>query len=122
MIVFKIIFIPVCIAIVAVTYTYILTRAGQILSGFYNWLDQVFKTDKRAAEGKEVHPVFMVIMYCEKCFSGQVALWLFLYYNWNNYLYHFRIDYIFIHIFFVLYTIFLSSVIKHSYIKHTEYD
>lgn len=111
---------PAMIAVIAVSYTYILTRPGQFLSGLYNWLDEIFKTDKRALHGKGPHWIFMIIIFCEKCFGGQFAFWFFLYYEWNNYVHDFYLLLLFQHIFFTLFTIMLSSIFKHKYIKHIE--
>lgn len=109
---------PFAIAFCAVTYTYILTQPGMFFYSIYHHLDIFFKTDERALEGKGPHWIFMIIIYCEKCFGGQVAFWLFLYFNF--YRYNFVI--FLMHIFCTLFTIFLSSIIKHKYIKQTEND
>lgn len=49
--------------------------------------------------------------YCEKCFAGQLAFWLFLYYNWRDY----KID-IFNtlqhHVIFISVVIFITIIIK----------
>lgn len=107
------------IAVLAVTYTYILTQPGQLFNGLYNKLDKFFKTDYRRSIGKSEHPLFKILIYCHLCFSGQVSLWVFLYFNYFNY----TINPIYIlmcHIFTVATTIFISAILKGIYTKYIE--
>lgn len=75
MISFLILF-PLAVAISAYTYAVILTEPGMILNGVYNWLYR-----------KSYHPEvaagkwwFKPLIGCERCFAGQLANLLFLYY------------------------------------------
>lgn len=108
------------IAILAVVYTYILTQPNMLFNGIYNKFDRFFKTDQRRANGKGVHPVFMVLMYCHLCFSGQIALWLFLILNYKNYEVNFGYT-LLQHILFVSFTIFCAGIFKNIYTKYIEH-
>lgn len=66
------------IALFAFVYAYLLTRPNALFNGLYNRADVFFKTDERLRNGKPLHPLFMLLIHCEKCIAGQVALWLFL--------------------------------------------
>jgi hypothetical protein len=102
------------IAVLAVVYTQLLTDTNMIFNGVYNRLYRFFKTDQRAREGKPYHPLFMILIYCEKCFAGQVAFWLFIYHNFADYNF-------LIHLFFVAFTI-LSAYILNNIIKHIKHE
>jgi hypothetical protein len=98
------------IAVTAVVYSYILTRPNALLNGFYNWAYVFFKTDERSNQGRPFHPLFMVLIHCEKCVAGQAALWLYLISNWHKY--HFLQ-----HVFFTAFTIIIAGLIKNIYTK-----
>lgn len=98
------------IAVAAVVYTYILTRPNAVLNGIYNNLYNFFKTDERLSQGKPIHPLFMILIHCEKCFAGQAAAWLYLLINWSNYN-------LLQHIFFTAFTILITGIIKNLYTK-----
>lgn len=92
-----------------------------ILNGLYNRLDAFFNTDKRSCTSKGPHWVFMVIMYCEKCNAGQLALWIFLYKYALPYYFEFGlIDAIGALMGFITLAIFTASVLKGLYIKYIE--
>ncbi len=107
------------IAITSVVYSYILTQPGEIFGWLFGKLNEFFKTDERTSQGLGPHPLFKMIMWCEKCVSGQMSLWLFLIINWKYYA-----EGVFIivipHAFFVTLSIFLSLTIKKIYNKHIE--
>lgn len=105
------------IAITAFVYSNILILPGEIFGKLYGKLDVFFKTDERAAEGKPVHPVFKMIMQCEKCVSGQMALWIFMICIFPKYMDACFI-YIIPHILFIGLTIFLTLIIKKLYTKY----
>lgn len=102
------------IAVLCFVYSTILTEENAILNSFYNRMYNVFKTDERASQGKPIHPVFMILIHCSKCVSGQVSFWCFLLLNYSNYN-------IVLHFFFVSFVIFTNAFIHELYklIKHT---
>lgn len=110
------------IAITAFTYSYILTGPNEIFGSLYGKLNDFFKTDLRRQSGKSFHPLFKMIMACEKCVSGQMALWIYLAWHYENYLVSFRLGlYNFIeHVLFISTTIFLTTIIKFIYTKKIE--
>lgn len=110
------------IAITAFTYSYILTQPNEIFGKLYGIFNTLFKTDKRISAGKGVHPLFKMIMWCEKCVSGQMALWIFLAFHYNYYLINLSlaIQTLITHIIFIGTTIFLTVIIKSIYIKKIE--
>jgi len=105
------------LAIGAFVFSNLLTDENQILNGVYKWLYKIFKTDERKDDGKPVHPLFMALMYCEKCVAGQWSFWFFLFANFSFY----NFNLFFTHIFFVLTTIFLAALIKLLYELIKEY-
>lgn len=107
----------IIIAMIAFVYSVLLTEENALLNGTYNRLYDWFKTDERAAKGKPVDPIFMLIMYCERCIAGQIAFWFFIYENW---IYYFEdpIQALLYHFGFVALTIILTVTLKESYIKY----
>lgn len=107
------------IAITAFTYSYILTQPNEIFGGLYGKLNIIFKTDERMIKGLGLHPIFKMVMACEKCVSGQLSLWIYLFWNYENYTFGFRLSIynLIEHIFFVTTTIFLTTIIKSIYLK-----
>ena len=93
------------IAVTAFVYSYVLTQPGEFFGKIYGKLDILFKTDARVSEGKGVHPLFKMIMWCEKCVAGQMAFWIFLACTWRLYLHR---EFIFVipHILFIGLSIF----------------
>jgi hypothetical protein len=63
------------------------------------------------------HPIFKMIIGCEKCVSGQMALWIFLFFNYKNYL-ALEFSTIIYHALFIALTIFTTTIIKSIYSKH----
>lgn len=106
------------IAMAAYVYTNILTDVNQIFNGIYNWLDEKLNS---SLEGGDKHWLFMVLIYCEKCVGGQMALWIYLYFNYKSYSTDTIIT-LLQHVFFVTFTILSATVIKelHKHIKPNE--
>lgn len=107
------------IAIAAVVYSYILTQNGEVFGGLYGVLDRLFQSDRRACRGLGPHPIFKMIMWCEKCVAGQMSLWIFLYVAFPFY----RRGQLFImvpHALFICLGIFLALCVKKFYTKYIE--
>lgn len=96
------------IGLLAFVYTYLLTEPNAIFHGLYMWLYKFFKTQEREDEGRPIHPLFMVLIHCEKCFAGQSAFWIYVFSNFYNYNF-------LQHIFFTAYAIFIAAIIKALY-------
>lgn len=101
MIDYEIAFLIACLAYV---YSVVLTDANQLLNPLYKRLYIYFKTDERINEGKDYHWLFKILIHCEKCVSGQWALWTYLAMNYLNYNF-------FYHLFFISYTITITILI-----------
>ncbi len=84
------------LAIVAFVYSEVLTEPGMAL----NWLFHLLN--------KLPEFLFKPLIGCFKCVSGQMALWVFLYFNWNGY------DLIAFgnHVFFISLTIIASWIVS----------
>lgn len=108
------------IAITAVVYSYVLTQPGEIFAGLYKRLDTWFKTDERQMKfGKGPHPLFKLLIWCEKCVAGQWSLWIFLICAWPWYQRGYLIL-IIPHVLFIGLTIFLALCIKKFYRSNIE--
>ena len=114
---FFFVFCALMVAVSAFVYSNLLTGTGEILGGVYGFLDRVFKTDERAEQGKPIHPLFKMLMQCEKCVAGQWALWSFLIVNWNLYARGYYLL-ILVHLAFIFLSIFLALIVKSFYTKH----
>ena len=99
------------IACTAVVYTCILTEPGEIFASWKRFLDSKLNTPKRACNGLGMHPLYKVLVYCEKCIAGQMALWIFLIYNFDYYQ-HGRWITIIPHVLFIGFTIFSAVAAK----------
>ena len=108
------------ISISAFVYANILSQPGEVFGKWYGFLNNLFQTDKRIVEGKGLHPIFKMIIGCEKCVSGQLAFWFFMAHYYNGYLSgtHSFIYNVFEHILFTCTTIFLTTIIKSLYEKY----
>ena len=107
------------IAVFAFVYTNILTDAEMLLNPLYNYLD--CKLNGPCNDGTN-HWLFKVLIHCERCVSGQLALWIYFYYNFVNYIFNFSIDLIFSHLFFITFTILLTCILKGIYNKHIKWN
>ena len=108
------------IAITAFVYSNILTQPGEIFGKVYEQLDSFFGTDKRSCAGKGLHPIFKMIMACEKCVSGQLAFWYFLAHYYTGYLSGTQ-SFIYNaleHAIFTCTTIFVTTIIKSLHNKY----
>lgn len=95
------------IAIFAYTYAGILTEPNQIFNGLYKKLNFAFNGNT----GKK-HWLFKIIIGCEKCVAGQIALWLYAITHIMEYQ-EYPEETPFLHLAFIAFTIFLTSVITH---------
>jgi len=109
------------IAVFAFIYSNILTEPNMILSGWYKWLYKVFKTDKRNEQGKGYHWLFMILVHCEKCIAGQLALWFTLIANWFDIVVNHDYSLIVVIIFSITLCILFTLIIKHTY-NRLKYD
>lgn len=104
------------LAIFAFVYSYVLTKNGEVLGTVYKKLYHLFKSDQRASDGLPRHPLFKVLIDCEKCVGGQWALWSFLLYQYKYY----SLEMVLPHLLFITLTIYLTIIIKSTYIKFIE--
>jgi hypothetical protein len=112
-------FCSLLISVIAVVYSYVLTFPGEIFFNLYKLLHKAFQTDEREAKGLYPHPIFKLLIACEKCVAGQIALWSYLALMWPAYL-KFKIAAVaFGHIGFVAMTIFLTVIMKKLYQNYT---
>lgn len=107
------------LGLMAFVYSYLLTEPNAPLHGVYKWLSKFFKTNEREMEGRPIHPLFMVLMYCEKCVAGQCALWLFLWLHFAQYQIEISVALVLRHVFFVCWSIVMAGTIKALYIRLT---
>lgn len=107
------------IAMAAFTYSYLLTRPNSLLNGWYNRLHLFFKTDERQQKGKPYHPLFMLLIHCEKCIAGQAALWIYLALNWQQFIYA-PVFALLRLIFFITFSIFAAAFIHYAWRKFLE--
>ena len=91
----------ILIGLASVVYVIILQEPGMILNKYSNYLDSL---------GCNWRYFTYPFALCERCNSGQIALWAYLYYNWYNY------D-LLQHIFYVSIAIFSSVIFKFIYFK-----
>lgn len=69
------------IACAACVYVLILTQPGEIFAGWYRFLYNAFNIEQYIIQGKPNPWYFKLLIGCEKCISGQLALWIFLIQN-----------------------------------------
>jgi hypothetical protein len=112
----------ILIAVASVTYSNILTQPNAIFNPLYNKLYNYFKTDERRGNGKPYHPLFMLLIHCEKCIAGQAAFWLYIcVYAPNSFgRPSGALVTVLQLIFFTTFTIFSASIISIIYKKHTQ--
>ncbi len=107
----------IIIAMIAFVYSVLLTEQHALFCGVYNFLYELFETDERISEGKPMHWLFMILIGCDRCVAGQIALWFFLYRNYELYAGDF-FEALLIHLGFVSLTILLTVALKESYYKY----
>lgn len=106
----------ILIAIFAFVYSSLLTKPNQLFNSLYNKLYDVFKNDQRKEAGMGLHPLFMVLIHCEKCIAGQAALWLYIYFNGIGYFF-WPIETLINHILFVTFTILIADILRNTHNK-----
>ena len=106
---------PALIAIAAFVYSYILTQPGEVFGPWNRFLSERLNKN-RLNEGLPLHPLYKLLVGCEKCIAGQVSLWSYLYVTHEYY----SLLIGFGHVLFVCLTIFLAVVIKGFYKKYIE--
>lgn len=95
-------------AICGVTWIRYLLDPDGLLSGFPIWLDFIIETFK--IKGRLADKIRWVLTQCEKCFSGQLALWAFPF---------IPMDYVWwIHILFICLSIFFAGIINAIIRRH----
>lgn len=97
--------------VIAFVYSNLLTQPEHLLAWWYRFWFDFFKGNERIMSGKPRHPLFMVIVHCEKCIAGEFALWYYLYHHYNDY------DFIY-HISFISLSILFASCIRGIYFKY----
>ncbi len=97
------------IAVAAFVYTNILTEPEMLFNGLYNYLDGKFIGKWRF--------IFKILIHCEKCLSGQLAFWIYLWVNYNFYLSSEFLSIGLNHIFFVSFAILIATILNIIYKK-----
>jgi|SRR3972149_4608034 len=107
------------IAVVSFVYTNILTGNGEAFGWLYKRMYHLFKSDERESKGLPRHPLFKVLIDCEKCVAGQISFWSFLIIHYNEYL---KVSFLLAlqHLLFVGLTIFFTIIVKSFYKKVIE--
>lgn len=105
------------IAVLSYVYTNVLTEPTEIFSKWKAWLHNKLNDEDKLNAGLGYHALFKVLVHCEKCFSGQAALWVYLILSFNTYLDSILIPKaLFIltlkHLCFIALTIFTTIIIK----------
>jgi hypothetical protein len=103
------------IACTAIFYCVVLTQPKMLLHKPYSYLYKKFVV--QAGQEEVAHPLFKILMYCEKCWGGQAALWVFLYNKWEEYLYD-PISTLCIHIAFISVTVLQIIILKQLYDRY----
>ncbi|MCX6328201.1 MAG: hypothetical protein NTZ85_01620 [Bacteroidia bacterium] len=91
----------IILAIVAWTYTIILTDSGMILEGWKRWINDNIKQEW----------ITSPLINCEYCVSGQLALWYYL-------ITYFQTYNLWQHIVFICITIFTIEIINYGLKAH----
>jgi hypothetical protein len=107
----------ILIAVLAFVYSNLLMQPDAMLNGFYNRMDVRFKTDERKQNGKGRHWLFMITVHCEKCIAGQLAFWLFPFFNYIGYILN-PVYTSLVHLLFVAFAIFSAAIIHGIYNKY----
>lgn len=100
-------FLTWAIAVSAFTYSNILTEGDMILAPFWEWADNRFVGGQRW--------IFQVLINCQFCISGQWALWYYIIYCIKDYPNHMHPYSWFVHMWFILQTIFMAKVVTWLY-------
>lgn len=73
------------LAVLAYVYTNVLTEPTEIFSKWKSFLHNKLNDEEKLNAGLGYHPLFKVLVHCEKCFAGQTALWVYLILSHNRY-------------------------------------
>lgn len=109
--------ISILIAVFAFVYSNVLTEPNQIFNSLYKRLNVLFKTQERYVLGKGPHWLFKILIHCEKCIGGQIALWMYGFTHIMEYE-EYPIETFFLHLAFVTFTILSVCIIKNIYTKY----
>ena len=110
------------IAIFSFVYTNILTQPDQIFSGLYKFLYRFFKTDERNEAGLSAFWLFKIIIHCEKCVAGQLALWFTVFSNWYKIIIDFDSFVVVTILLSITFCILCTITIKGIYNKYINHD
>lgn len=111
----------ILVGIFAFIYSNILTQPTEVLAKLYRFLYKLFRTDNRMLQGQGPHWLFKILIHCEKCVAGQLALWLSIFGNWNDIFINHNSIVILKILLSITFTIFITITIKgiyNKYIKH----
>lgn len=103
------------IAVFSFVYSNILTDNGELLNGLKKLLYKL-NNEERLNAGHGYHWLYKVLIFCEKCISGQIALWSFLIIHFQEYR-NGAFVLVFPHFLFITLTIFFAVIIKKFYTK-----
>lgn len=98
---YEMLIISFAIALIAYTYSIILTSGGMLLDWWYIYLQNKIKNEK----------IFNVLVNCPKCVAGQWSLWIFFF---TPYFDGFKS--IHLHILFICLTIWISIILNKFYL------
>lgn len=107
------------IAVLAVVYVNILTGPGEVLEWLKRGLHNMLNDEQKLNDGEGYHPLYKMLVGCEKCFAGQVALWTYFIMHVDRYQ-SISFTLIFNHIMFISLTIFMTVIIQSIYKKLIE--
>lgn len=103
------------IAVFSFIYSNVLTDNGELLNGLKKLLYKLNDEEKLNA-GLGYHWLYKVLIFCEKCISGQIALWSFLIIHFHEYR-NGSFVLVFPHLLFITLSIFFAVIIKSFYTK-----
>jgi len=113
MLILSLLTLSVVIAVCAFTYAEILTDTGMILFKWRGFLYRLFKSEDNI--------LFKILVGCSYCVAGQWALWIYAYISIFDSKLFDKIEYNpFIHIAFVLITVFFVAIVKKAGIYEQE--
>lgn len=105
------------IAVLSYVYTNVLTEPTEIFSKWKSFLHNKLNDEEKLNAGYGYHPLYKVLVHCEKCFGGQLALWTYMVLSSGSYANNILIPkamFILIlkHLCFIALTIFTTIIIK----------
>ena len=69
--------------IMGIVWSTILVDKGMIFNSIDKYLYKKLNSSKQQLEG-EYSPLYKIVIGCERCFTGQLALWSYIYFCYNN--------------------------------------